>query len=56
MDRLGLWHPRLDDVVVWHVSISFGCYACQQTEYCPQMEIHRITRARMMLPSRIRRQ
>ena len=26
MDRLGLWHPRLDDVVVWHVPVSFGCY------------------------------
>jgi hypothetical protein len=26
MDRLGLWCPRLDDVTVWHVPASLGCY------------------------------
>lgn len=26
MDRLGLWHPRLDGVEVWHVPASFSCY------------------------------
>lgn len=26
MDRLGLWHPRLDTVEVYHVPASFCCY------------------------------
>lgn len=26
MDRLGLWSSRLDDVTVWLVPASFGCY------------------------------
>jgi len=26
MDSLGLWHPRLDSVDVWHVPASFSCY------------------------------
>ena len=26
MERLGLWHPKLDSVDVWHVPASFGCY------------------------------
>jgi hypothetical protein len=26
MERLGLWHPRLDTVTVWHVPAAFDCY------------------------------
>lgn len=26
MEHLGLWHPRLDTVTVWHVPVAFDCY------------------------------
>lgn len=32
MENLGLWHHRLDTVVVWHVPASFSCYGWFQEE------------------------
>lgn len=32
MERLGLWCPRLDDVTVWLVPVSFHCYGWFQPD------------------------